>query len=77
MEYFTEQVFFINKVKEPLTIFLDVDGVLNKESDWINPFALNDSCIKIFNELWQELSKHYIPQLVLINTQNNVEERNQ
>lgn len=59
---------FYKKIKEPLTIFLDVDGVLNKESDWINPFTLNDSCVKVFNELWRELSKHYVPQLVLIST---------
>lgn len=32
-------------------IFLDVDGVLNKRSDWIRPFSLNAECVRNFNEL--------------------------
>lgn len=32
-------------------IFLDVDGVLNKRSDWTKPFTLNDECVRNFNEL--------------------------
>ena len=32
-------------------IFLDVDGVLNKKSDWTRPFSLNPECVKHFNEL--------------------------
>ena len=27
-------------------LFLDVDGVLNKESDWKTPFSLDRSCVK-------------------------------
>ena len=56
------------KIKEPLTVFIDVDGVLNKEADWRTPFSLNDSCISAFNDLWKELSKYYIPRLVLVST---------
>ena len=29
-------------------IFLDIDGVLNKESDWSKPFSLNSDCIRRF-----------------------------
>lgn len=32
-------------------IFLDVDGVLNKRSDWTRPFSLNAECVRNFNEL--------------------------
>lgn len=32
-------------------IFLDVDGVLNKKSDWTRPFSLNPECVKNFVEL--------------------------
>lgn len=31
--------------------FLDIDGVLNKESDWKRPFTLNEKCLKIFSKL--------------------------
>lgn len=30
------------------TIFLDIDGVLNTEDSWKNPFKLNDNCIHNF-----------------------------
>ena len=33
-----------------LTVFLDIDGVLNTKSSWRTPFQLNDSCIKAFCE---------------------------
>lgn len=32
-------------------IFLDIDGVLNRESDWINPFSLNKECVNSFHAL--------------------------
>ena len=32
-------------------IFLDVDGVLNKKSDWVKPFSLNPKCVRNFIEL--------------------------
>lgn len=40
-------------------VFLDVDGVLNKESDWKNKFYLDISCVKVFGELCRELGKLY------------------
>lgn len=36
-------------------IFLDVDGVLNKQSDWKRPFSLNMECCKQFNAFVREL----------------------
>lgn len=38
-----------------MIIFLDVDGVLNKESDWRKPFALDMSCVKALSELTSRL----------------------
>ena len=32
-------------------IFLDIDGVLNKRSDWERPFSLDAECVRNFNEL--------------------------
>lgn len=31
-------------------LFLDVDGVLNKSSDWAVPYTLNPDCLSIFKE---------------------------
>ena len=36
-------------------IFLDIDGVLNKQSDWKKPFSLNDECCYWFNALIKEI----------------------
>ena len=36
-------------------IFLDVDGVLNKESDWNRPFTLNSSCVNNFILLLKDI----------------------
>lgn len=33
---------------ENLTIFLDIDGVLNTRDSWKTPFQLNDKCIQAF-----------------------------
>ena len=35
-------------------IFLDIDGVLNKESDWSKPFSLSSDCIRRFCEKYRE-----------------------
>ena len=35
---------------EVLTVFLDIDGVLNTKASWKTPFQLNDECIKAFCE---------------------------
>lgn len=56
------------KVKESLTVFLDVDGVLNKESDWAIPFSLNNECFLTLSRIWKEFEKQHILRLVLIST---------
>lgn len=45
--------------------FLDVDGVLNKESDWRIPFSINDKCLGHFAEL---LSHDKDPHIILSST---------
>lgn len=35
-------------------IFLDIDGVLNKESDWSKQFSLSSDCIRRFCEKYRE-----------------------
>ena len=45
--------------------FLDVDGVLNKESDWRIPFSINDGCLKCFADL---LSFDTDPHIILSST---------
>ena len=42
--------------------FLDVDGVLNKESDWKTPFTINQECLKNFVKL---MKKDKAPHIVL------------
>ena len=37
----------MKKTKGLLTIFLDVDGVLNKEADWRSQFSLNKECVNM------------------------------
>ena len=49
-------------------IFLDIDGVLNKKSDWIRPFSLNDECCRWFNKLVKELPN---AKIVLSSTWRN------
>ena len=34
-------------------IFLDIDGVLNKESDWSKQFSLSSGCIRRFSEKYR------------------------
>ena len=36
--------------------FLDVDGVLNRESDWRIPFTVNEECLKNFVMLGKSLN---------------------
>lgn len=41
--------------------FLDIDGVLNKESDWRKPFTVNELCVQYFVELIKkDKSSHII-----------------
>lgn len=45
--------------------FLDVDGVLNKESDWHKPFTVNPICVSNFKEL---MHKDEDPHVILSST---------
>lgn len=45
--------------------FLDVDGVLNRESDWRIPFTVNEECLKNFVML---IKKDSDPHIVLSST---------
>lgn len=45
--------------------FLDVDGVLNRESDWKIPFSVNDECVKVFAEI---LKSDMDPHIILSST---------
>lgn len=42
--------------------FLDIDGVLNKESDWRKSFTLNPECVKNFKSL---VEKDKNPHIIL------------
>lgn len=45
--------------------FLDIDGVLNKESDWCKSYTINPSCLKVFKEL---LAYDKNPKIILSST---------
>lgn len=45
--------------------FLDVDGVLNRESDWRIPFSLNKSCLDCFAKI---ISYDKNPHIILSST---------
>ena len=38
-----------NMNKDDFYIFFDVDGVLNKKSDWQKKYAIDINCIKIWS----------------------------
>lgn len=38
-----------------MVIFLDIDGVLNCESDWVNKFFIRQSCVKVLGKLAQTM----------------------
>lgn len=40
--------------------FLDVDGVLNKYSDWKNPFSLDKTCVSSFLDLIKQDKNAFI-----------------
>ena len=40
-------------------LFLDIDGVLNKESQWKTPFYLDDECIEVFVKIYTSIKKKY------------------
>lgn len=58
-----------HKGKRPLTVFFDVDGVLNRESDWSTPFLLNEECMHNFGKLDLALKENkYLPNYVICST---------
>lgn len=48
-------------------IFLDIDGVLNKQADWKKPYSLNPQNIKTFGDAFAEMR----PIIILISTWKN------
>lgn len=45
--------------------FLDVDGVLNKKSDWTSPFSVNSLCLMNFSKLIESDNN---PHIILSST---------
>ena len=39
------------------TIFLDIDGVLNRRIDWDRPYTLNEKCVASFGAFCQRLGR--------------------
>lgn len=58
-------------VTENRYIFLDIDGVLNTESDWKRPFQLNRKCLTAFLAYLKELQKFSSPRIILTSTWKN------
>lgn len=48
-----------------MLIFLDVDGVLNKKTDWIKPFTLNITCVNALKKCLRQLEQ---PKIILISS---------
>ena len=48
-------------------IFLDIDGVLNKESDWRKMFTVNADCINEFCDFYNSVGG----RVILISTWKN------
>ncbi len=46
-------------------VFLDVDGVLNKESDWRNKYSIDMSCVHALGTLCEEIGP---VRIILIST---------
>lgn len=51
-----------------MTIFFDVDGVLNAQADWKFKYVINPACIKAFAELVRTLSKTMPVELIICST---------
>ncbi len=57
------------KGTKALQIFLDVDGVLNKESDWNSKFCIDRKCVEVLSDIVTELSRHgTTAELILCST---------
>ena len=53
---------------EYMTIFFDVDGVLNTKADWQYKYVINPDCVRAFAELVKALSKSMPVQLIICST---------
>lgn len=51
-----------------MQIFFDIDGVLNKESDWKRPFTINDECVAAFSAFVKKLQDKGQVRLITIST---------
>ena len=51
-----------------LRIFLDVDGVLNREDDWQRPFTLNRKYVKAFQDMLRDLKGRYDDVSVILSS---------
>ncbi len=57
--------------EKSISIFLDIDGVLNNSSQWKNLYQLNNENIDIFIDLIKQLSKKYNVSIILSSTWKN------
>lgn len=51
-----------------MLLFFDIDGVLNRESDWKRPFTLNPGCVEAFCDMVRQLANKEEVQLVSVST---------
>ena len=49
---------FLDEDKEPMYVFFDIDGVLNKESMWVNNYSLDEDMVRRFCTLCQILKAY-------------------
>ena len=56
------------QTKKSIYVFLDVDGVLNKKSDWVNKFYIRDDCVQVLSDLLESINNQWIPYVVLCST---------
>lgn len=65
-------IFKNNKVpdrQKSITVFFDVDGVLNSQWDWRTPFTLNPTCLRAFQMLDKAFrNSGFVPSYVLCST---------
>lgn len=55
--------------KEIMYVFFDVDGVLNKKSDWKNKYSIDMDCVKAFSEIVKYYKSRYFEvRLVICST---------
>ena len=47
-------------MRSSIIIFLDIDGVLNKSSQWNKPYTLDDGCVDIFCKMVKEINGRII-----------------